>query len=87
MGLLDPNRLFPAEPGLRAIAQRLYDGVRDLPIVSPHGHCDPRWFAENTRFPNPAELFVVPLKPIHVPSGAGLLRICICSAARLLRSG
>lgn len=60
MGLLDPNRLFPAEPGLRAIAQRLYDGVRDLPIVSPHGHCDPRWFAENTRFPNPAELFVVP---------------------------
>jgi len=60
MGLLDPNRLFPSEPGLRAIAQRLYDGVRDLPIVSPHGHCDPRWFAENTRFPNPAELFVVP---------------------------
>ncbi|MEC7964378.1 MAG: glucuronate isomerase [Pseudomonadota bacterium] len=60
MGLLDPKRLFPAEPGLRAIAQRLYDGVRDLPIVSPHGHCDPRWFAENTRFPNPAELFVVP---------------------------
>lgn len=60
MGPLDPNRLFPAEPGLRAIAQRLYDGVRDLPIVSPHGHCDPRWFAENTRFPNPAALFVVP---------------------------
>lgn len=60
MGPLDPNRLFPAEPGLRAIAQRLYDGVRNLPIVSPHGHCDPRWFAENTRFPNPAELFVVP---------------------------
>lgn len=60
MRLLDPDRLFPAEPRLRAIARRLYGEVKDLPILSPHGHCDPRWFAENTRFPNPAELFVVP---------------------------
>ncbi|MCB1341681.1 MAG: glucuronate isomerase [Pseudooceanicola sp.] len=60
MALTDPDRLFPVEPALRGLARSLYDGVRDLPIVSPHGHCDPRWFAENARFPNPAELFVIP---------------------------
>ena len=60
MPLTDPNRLFPADPASRRIASALYDQVASLPIVSPHGHCDPRWFAENKRFPNPAELFVVP---------------------------
>lgn len=60
MPLTDPDRLFPVEPSLRALARSLYDDVKDLPIVSPHGHCDPRWFAENERFPNPAELFVIP---------------------------
>lgn len=60
MSLLDPDRLFPTEPDVRALARTLYEGVRDLPIVSPHGHTDPRWFAENARFPNPAELIVVP---------------------------
>ncbi len=60
MPLTDPNRLFPVEPRLRDLARALYDGIKDLPILSPHGHCDPRWFAENARFPNPADLFVVP---------------------------
>ncbi|MBP0485137.1 glucuronate isomerase [Sagittula salina] len=60
MPLTDPDRLFPVEPALRGLARELYDGVAGLPIISPHGHCDPRWFAENARFPNPAELFVVP---------------------------
>jgi len=60
MSLTDPDRLFPVEPRLRDQARALYDSVKDLPILSPHGHCDPRWFAENARFPNPAELFVIP---------------------------
>ncbi len=60
MGLTEPDRLFPVEPSVRALARALYDQVADLPILSPHGHCDPRWFAENERFPNPAELFVIP---------------------------
>jgi glucuronate isomerase len=60
MPLLDEDRLFPIEPSARAIARELYDGVRDLPIVSPHGHTDPRWYAEDTAFPDPAQLFVVP---------------------------
>ena len=58
--MLHPDRLFPAEPSSRAIARRLYEGVQGLPIVSPHGHTDPRWFAEDAPFGNPASLFVVP---------------------------
>jgi len=40
---LHPDRLLPSLPDTRAIARRLYDGIKDLPIVSPHGHTDPRW--------------------------------------------
>ena len=57
---LHPDRLFPAEPAVRAIARRLYDGVKGLPIVSPHGHTDPAWFATNAAFANPAELLIIP---------------------------
>jgi glucuronate isomerase len=60
VALLHEDRLFPADPGTRAVARRLYAEVRDLPIVSPHGHTDPRWYAENLPFPDPAQLFVVP---------------------------
>jgi glucuronate isomerase len=58
--LVDDDRLFPADATTRAIARRLYAHVRDLPIVSPHGHTDPRWYAENAPFPDPARLFVTP---------------------------
>ena len=57
---LDSARLFPADPATRRIAAALYDGVRDLPIISPHGHTDPAWFAENEPFPDPAQLLIVP---------------------------
>ena len=60
MTLLNPDRLFPTDPAVRARARALYEAVADLPIVSPHGHCDPQWFAENQRFPDPAALFVTP---------------------------
>ena len=58
--MLDENRLFPADSASRSIAVKLYETVRDLPIISPHGHCDPRWFAGNEAFPNPAALFIQP---------------------------
>jgi glucuronate isomerase len=58
--MLHEDRLFPADPATRAIARRLYGQVRELPIVSPHGHTDPRWFAENKPFADPAHLFVTP---------------------------
>lgn len=41
-------------------AQTLYEGIRHLPIVSPHGHTDPAWFAENEPFADAAELLVIP---------------------------
>jgi glucuronate isomerase len=58
--LIHPDRLFPVEPGARAIARRLYETVAQVPILSPHGHTDPRWFAMNEAFPDPATLFVKP---------------------------
>ena len=60
MPYLDADRLFDAEPKARGIARALYAGVKDLPLVSPHGHTDPRWYAENEKFPDPAQLLIVP---------------------------
>lgn len=45
---------------LTGTAGALYEAIRDLPIVSPHGHCEPAWFGENQAFPDPAALLVVP---------------------------
>src|SRR5208283_1155914 len=60
MPLLHEDRLFPADPSACAIARRIYESVRSLPIVSPHGHTQAAWFAQNQPFPNPAKLFVQP---------------------------
>ena len=77
--LLDPNRLFPADGRARAIAQHLYQDIKDLPIISPHGHTDPQWYAENNYFPDAAELF---LMPDHY-----IFRILKNSPSFLLQSG
>lgn len=45
---------------LSGVAETLYNGVKDAAIVSPHGHCDPSWFAQDTAFADPAELLVIP---------------------------
>lgn len=58
--MLDSMRLFPSDPAARAVAAKLYETVRDLPILSPHGHTDPAWFAKDEPFPNPAALFIQP---------------------------
>jgi len=57
---LHSDRLFPAEGGQRAIAQRLYAETAGLPIISPHGHTDARWFAGNEPFSNATELLLTP---------------------------
>jgi glucuronate isomerase len=57
---LHPDRLFPPDAGTRGIARRLYELVADRPIISPHGHTDPRWFADNEPFRNPADLLLTP---------------------------
>lgn len=57
---LHPDRLFSAEAGNRAVARELYELVRDLPIISPHGHTDPAWFAQNKPFTDATELLLQP---------------------------
>ena len=58
--VLNEDRLFPADPGTRSIARRLYEGISSLPIISPHGHTDPAWFSTNEHFSNAAELLLIP---------------------------
>lgn len=58
--VLHPDRLFAADPTQRSIARRLYQEIKDLPIISPHGHTDPQWFADNQPFGNAAELLIRP---------------------------
>ena len=56
--ILNEDRLFPAELNTRSIARRIYSRISALPIISPHGHTNPRWFAENEPFPDPTQLFI-----------------------------
>jgi glucuronate isomerase len=58
--LIDDDRMFPTEASARNVARALYGQVRNLPIVSPHGHTQAVWFANNGPFPDPATLFVQP---------------------------
>ena len=57
---LHPDRLFPAEPSTRDVARRLYGEVKDLPIISPHGHVPPGWIADDVPFRDPASLLITP---------------------------
>jgi glucuronate isomerase len=82
---LDPDRLLPPDPTTRAIARDLYRSVAGLPIVSPHGHTDPAWFATDAPWSNATELLLAPdhylfrmlysqgvkLDALGVPSRAG----------------
>lgn len=54
------DRCFSPEPSTRALARELHAAVKDLPIVSPHGHVDPRMLAEDIPLPDPAQLFIIP---------------------------
>jgi len=58
--MLNQDRYFDPNSEVRKIARELYSSVKDLPIISPHGHVDPKIFAENTPFPSPTELFIIP---------------------------
>ena len=53
--MLHQDRLLPADPGVRRIARTLYEGTRALPIVSPHGHCDPAAFADDSPVRQPGD--------------------------------
>ncbi|HYI38742.1 MAG TPA: glucuronate isomerase [Allosphingosinicella sp.] len=97
---LDPDRLFPADPSARSIARALYGEVAALPIVSPHGHTDPAWFAANAAWTDPTALLLAPdhylyrmlysqgvsLDALGVPSRAGPSRTEPREAWRLFAS-
>jgi glucuronate isomerase len=58
---LPDDRYFDPNPSQRRIAKELYKSVAHLPIISPHGHVDPRLFAdENASFGTPADLLIIP---------------------------
>jgi glucuronate isomerase len=97
---LNPDRLLPAEPQVRSIARELYGSVRDLPILSPHGHTDPRWFATDEPWANATELLLapdhylyrmlysqcVPLEKLGVPDRSGATNADPREAWRLFAS-
>jgi len=58
--ILHPDRLLSTDTNVRSVARRLFKEVEYLPIVSPHGHTNPAWFANNKPFGNPSELFIIP---------------------------
>jgi glucuronate isomerase len=56
-----PDRFFPPDPTTRSLARELYQPVATLPLICPHGHVDPRLFADpNATFGSPADLFIIP---------------------------
>ncbi len=58
--VLHEDRFFDPDPTRRSIARELYNEVKELPIVGPHGHVDPALLAKNDPFPEPASLIVIP---------------------------
>ena len=59
--LLPPDRCFGSDPARRGVARELYGGVKDLPLVCPHGHVPPALLADpGASLGTPAELFIIP---------------------------
>ena len=57
---LHPDRLFSSDPAQRDLSRALYATIKQLPIVSPHGHTDPQWYADNEPFTNASALLITP---------------------------
>jgi glucuronate isomerase len=59
--MLSADRYFDPDPAQRKIARDLYEHTAALPLICPHGHVDPRTFADpNYSFGTPTELFIIP---------------------------
>ena len=54
------DRLLPPDPAVRGLARRLYEQVRDRPIISPHGHVPVEWLSGNVPFTDPTALLISP---------------------------
>src|ERR1043166_8337230 len=58
--VLDEDRLFDPDPSIRRSARAIYEETRELPLICPHGHVDPAMLANDTPFPEPAALLILP---------------------------
>ncbi len=59
--MLHHDRYFSPDPAQKTIALALYEHIKALPLVCPHGHVDPRLFADaDYRFASPVDLFIQP---------------------------
>ncbi|MCY3797560.1 MAG: glucuronate isomerase [Chloroflexi bacterium] len=55
------NRYFSSDPARNSAALALYDSVKGLPLICPHGHVDPRVFADpHYQFGSPVDLLIIP---------------------------
>ena len=57
---LNEYRFFDPDPVVRKTAFELYQTVKNLPIISPHGHVEASLLFYNDPFPDPAELIIIP---------------------------
>jgi glucuronate isomerase len=79
-----PDRLFPTDPGARAVARRLHAATAGLPILSPHGHVDPQLLVDDLPFADPAELLITPdhyVKRLLHSNGVGLEQLGVGGSA------
>lgn len=55
------NRYFSSDPAQNSAALALYESVANLPLICPHGHVDPRLFADSDyHFGSPVDLLIIP---------------------------
>lgn len=57
---LDDDRIFPIDPPARAVARQIFAEIRNLPLISMHGHVEAAVLANDEPFADPARLLVVP---------------------------
>lgn len=58
---LPEDRYLSSDPQQKDIALRLYHEVKAQPLICPHGHVDPRMFADpDYQFGTPTELLLIP---------------------------
>lgn len=61
MASIRDDRYFSPDPARRSVARDLYALVKDLPLICPHGHVDPRLLAaESYTWGTPVDLLIIP---------------------------
>ena len=58
--ILNDDRFFSPNKFIREHSREIYNGIKNLPIISPHGHVDPALLSKNKPFTNPTKLFLTP---------------------------